>query len=264
MIRGLFIPFCLTFLAPTLAFAQAVSFLDITDSEFEDITKEFSGNFMHHSVQGASPLGDIFGFEIGLVGGQQGTPKIDTLAKRAGGSGISNLYHAGLLGAVSIPFGITGEVVLLPKMSASEAELSMTSLALKLSLNTELLKVIPFNLAFRGFQTNSKFSFKQAIAGYGDAAVEDKSTVTGFQLMASPKLPIVEPYAGVGILNAENELSSSVGSVFADGSSSKEKSLSATQMLLGINVNLLFFRLGAEYSSAFGANSITGKLAFGF
>lgn len=253
-----------SFLFPLSVFAQSTSFSAITDSEFEDISKEFAGNFMHHSVQGAAPLGDVFGFEVGLVGGQQPSPKIDALSKRAGGSGVSNLYHAGLLGVVSVPFGITGELLVLPKLSANSAEASMTSLGLKWSMNSTLV-VLPFNLALRGFQTTSKFSFNQTITPPGaTATVEDESTVTGFQLLASPSLPVVEPYVGIGTLSAKNKLGSSLGSVFADGSSSKEKNLSSTQLLLGVNANLLFFRLGAEYSSAFGANSISAKLAFGF
>jgi len=250
-------------LFPFSVWAQTTSFSAITDTEFEDISKEFSGNFMHHSVQGAAPLGSVFGFELGLVGGQQGAPNIDTLSKRAGGTGVSNLYHAGILGVVSVPFGITGEVVVLPKMTANEAEASMTSLALKLSLNSHLLAVIPFNLALRGFQTNSKFAFNQTILT-STARVEDDSKVSGFQILASPSLPVVEPYVGVGMLSANNQLGSNIGSVFADGSSTKDKNLSSTQLLLGVSANLLFFHVGAEYSSAFGVNSITGKLAFGF
>lgn len=248
---------------PLSGWSQSASFSAVTDSEFEDISKEFSGNFMHHSVQGAAPLGDIFGFEVGLVGGQQGSPSIDTLSKRSGGSGLSNLYHAGILGVVSVPLGITGELMVLPRLSTNDAEASMTSLGLKLSLNSHLLQIIPFNLALRGIHTTSKFSFNQTISGV-TATVEDESVVSGFQVLASPSLPLVEPYAGIGFLSGKNRLGSNIGSVFSDGSASKEKNLSSTQLLLGVTANLLFFHVGAEYSSAFGANSITGKLAFGF
>lgn len=255
-----------TFLFPAVLLAQSASITNLTDAEFEDLSKEFSSNFMHHSVQGAAPLGDVFGFELGLVGGQSPASTLDRLSKRAGGSGVPNLYHAGILGAVSVPFGITGEIMMLPKLSSNDAELSMTSLGLKLSLNSHLLKVLPFNLALRGVHTTSKFSFKQTFSGVS-ATVEDEATVSGLQILASPSLPIVEPYAGVGFLNAKNKLGSTIGStanLFADSAESKEKTLSSTQLLLGVNANLLFFRAGAEYSSAFGNNSLTAKLAFGF
>ncbi len=244
--------------------AASASVQNLSDADFADLSKEFSANFMHHSVQGAAPLGSVFGFELGLVGGQQASPVLDRLSKNSGGSGVSNLYHAGLLGVVSIPLGITGEVMMVPKTTASDAEFSMTSLALKLSLNTELLKVIPFNLALRGLSSNSKFSFTQTIPSVGSASVDDEVKMTGLQILASPSLPIVEPYAGIGFLSAKNTLGSSQGSVFADGATSKDQTNSGTQVLLGVTANLLFFHLGAEYSNAFGASAYTAKLAFGF
>ncbi len=249
---------------PSFVFAGSVGVVNLSDADFSDLSKELSGNFMHHSVLGAAPLGSIFGFEVGLVGGQQGSPVLDRLSKSAGSSGISNIYHAGLLGAVSVPFGITGELMFLPKTSMSDVSFNMTSLALKWTLNSELLKVIPFNLALRGFRTASKLSFDQTIPSVGSASVSDEVTVTGLQILASPGLPILEPYAGVGFLNGKNELSSSQGSVFTDGATSKDKTNSSTQILLGLNANLLFLRLGAEYSNAFGASTYTGKLSFGF
>lgn len=251
-------------LTPAFSWADSASILNLSDADFGDLSKELSGNFMHHSVQGASSLGSVFGFEVGLVGGQQGSPVLDRLSKNSGGSGISNVYHAGLLGVVSVPFGVTGEIMLLPKTKASDAEFSMTSLGLKLSLNTELLKVLPFNMALRGIHSTSKFSFTQTIPTYGSATVENEVQVSGLQILASPSLPVVEPYVGVGFLNGKNTLGSSLGSVFADNSSSKSSTNSSTQILAGVTANLLLLHLGLEYSNAFGASSYTAKLAFGF
>lgn len=254
----------LSLLSPSLASAQSASLLNLSNADFSDLSKEFSGNFMHHSVQGASSLGSVFGFEVGLVGGQQGSPTLDRLSKNSGGSGVSNLYHAGLLGVVSVPLGITGEIMMVPKTTMSDADFSMTSLALKLSLNTELLKVIPFNLAVRGLTSTAKFSFNQTIPSIGSASVDDEVKTTGLQILASPSLPIVEPYAGIGYLSSKNTLGSSQGSIFADGSTSKDETNKGTQIILGVTANLLFFHIGAEYSNAFGASAYTGKLAFGF
>jgi hypothetical protein len=251
-------------LLPLTVQAQSASILNLSNADFTDLSKEFSGNFMHHSVQGAASLGDIFGFEVGLVGGQQASPILDRISKANGGSGVSNLYHAGLLGVLSVPLGFTGEIMMIPKTSSNDIDLQMTSLALKLSLNSELLKVIPFNLALRAFSSSSKVSFTQTIPAVGSASVDSETTVTGFQVLASPSLPIVEPYAGVGFLSGKNSLGSTAGSIFADGSTSKSETNGSTQFLLGVNANLLFFHLGAEYSNAFGTSAYTAKLAFGF
>lgn len=257
---------CVFLFLPTFAFADSLSFTNLTQTDFENISKEMAGNFTHHSVQGAAPLGHIFGFELGLIGGQEGSPKIDDIVKRSGGSGLSNLYHAGLLGVVSVPFGITGEVVVMPKLSSNNADLQMTSLALKLSLNSSLLTVLPFNLALRGIASSAKFSFQQDNGGT-NIKVENETKVSGLQILASPSLPVVEPYAGVGFLSGKNTLSATGGTIFDPSftaSQSSENTVNSTQVILGVTANLLAFHVGAEYSSAFGANSITGKLAFGF
>jgi hypothetical protein len=247
------------------AFA-APTFNSLTEAEFTDISKEMAGNFMHHSVQGAAPLGDIFGFEVGIVGGQQSAPKLGAAIERSGGSGFSNLYHAGILGVVSVPFGITGEVMIMPKTSASDADFQLTSLALKLSLNSLIPAVLPVNFALRCVQSTSKFSFKQSSGGV-DSSIENETKVSGLQLLIAPSIPIVEPYAGIGYLTGKNTLSASAGSIFDPSYStgqSMDHSESATQFILGVTANLLVFHVGAEYSNAFGASTYTGKLAFGF
>jgi len=78
---------------------------------------------------------------------------------------------------------------------------------------------------------------------------------------------VIEPYVGIGTVTAKNDLSYSGTSIFNSSlttSTSASKSPTSTQMLLGVNVNVLFFHLGAEYFSAFGTSGYSAKLAFGF
>ena len=254
-----------SFLMSTTSQAAGPNFFNLSEKDFENISKEFSGDLMHHSVQGAATLGSILGFEVGLIAGQTSSPDLSKISKDSGGEDVPNLYHAGLLGVLTVPFGITGELIMLPKTSANDTSLQMTSAALKFTMSEELL-VIPFNLALRGFMSSSKVSFTQTDAT-GTATVENDNKVTGLQLLVSPKLPVFEPYAGVGMVNAKNTLSTT-GTLLFDptytASQSQDSTLSSTQILLGVTANLLFFRLGAEYSSAFGNNSTTVKLAVGF
>lgn len=239
---------------------------NLSESEFEDLSKEISGNLMHHSVQGAGTLGSIFGFEVGLVGGQTSSPTFDKVSKDSGGDDIPNLYHVGVLGVLTVPLGFTGEIIILPKTTAGPVTLQMTSAAIKYTMSEELL-VLPFNLGLRAFMSSSNLSFTQTDVTIGTATIENKNTVTGFQILASPKLPIAEPYAGIGFLSAKNELSTNGTPIFDPSvtlSQSRDVNLTTTQLLLGVTANLAIVRLGAEYSSAFGNNSITAKLAFGF
>lgn len=241
-------------------------FTDISESDFESITKEMSANFTHSSVLGASKMGTIFGFQVGLIAAQTGTPNIDAIVKRNAGSELPNLYNAGLMGAIGIPMGIAFEAVVIPKLTTSGASLSATSLALKYNIN-EVIPVLPVNLALRGFYSNANFEFEQTVSAVL-VTVANKTNVTGIQLLLSPMLPIVEPYVGIGLLNGSNELSvTGSNPIFAPGYSaaqSETKSVASTQLLAGVDVNLLLLKVGVEVSQSFGASRTGLKLAMGF
>lgn len=257
--------FCTTF-SGTLGQAADATFTNVTESDLESLSKEFSGHFAHSSVSGAKSLGAIFGFDVGLIANTTSTPEMDKIAKRSGGSGIDNLYGGGLLGIVSVPLGFTGELMIFPKTSAAGASLESNSMAIKWTF-TDVLTSLPVHMAVRGFSTTSKFGFEQDISGV-NSTVENKNTVTGVQLLVSPPLPIVEPYAGVGMLTGKNELSvTGSGTIFDTSytsSQSADKSTSSTQLILGVNAKLLLFSVGAEYTQAFGTSKYAAKLGFAF
>ncbi|MFN8792121.1 MAG: DUF6588 family protein [Bdellovibrionales bacterium] len=256
--------FLVLILALPLASWARPAFVNITEDEFEDVAKGLASNFTHNSMMGASKLGTIFGFQVGVVGAQTAVPKIDDIAER-NGTDLKNLYNAGLMGAVGIPFGLSFEAVVMPTFKADDVKAENTSFAVKLNIN-EVIPILPVNLALRGFQSNAELSFKQTIAST-EATVSNQTTVTGVQLLLSPMLPIVEPYVGVGYLNAENELevSNTTGTVFGYTTAQKDKeTISGTQFLVGAEVSLLLIKLGAEYSQAFGNSRYGVKLAIGF
>lgn len=242
------------------------SFTNITDSDFDSITKEMSANFAHSSVLGASKMGTILGFQVGLVVAQTGTPNTNAIIKRSGGSELPNLYNAGLLGAIGIPMGIAFEAVIIPKLTTSGASLSATSIGVKWNIN-DVIPVLPVNLALRGFYSNASFEFGQTVSAVA-VNVANKTKVTGIQLLISPMLPVIEPYLGIGLLSGTNELSVTGSNPIFDpaysASQSETKTVTATQMLVGVDVNLLVLKLGAEITQSFGATRTAIKLAVGF
>ena len=244
---------------------SATTFTNITSSDFNDISKEMSANFAHSSIQGASKMGTIFGFQVGIIGAKTSSPKTDAIVQRNAGSSLSNMYNAGVLVAVGIPFGIAFEVVMIPELKASGASFKTTSFGFKYNIN-EVIPVMPLNLAIRGVYTSSDFSFSQTVSSV-TTSVTNKNSITGAQILISPKIPMIEPYAGLGFLSATNKLSATGSSIFAPSFSSGQsmsRSVSSMQLLLGIDVNLLLVKVGAEYSNAFGTSRLAGKLAIGF
>lgn len=263
--------FLITFLMLSFSLAgqaQTPNFTNLSQADFDNVIKEFSSNFSHHSVMGAGTLGTLWGFEFGLVGGLTQSPDSNSIVRRTDSSvDLKNIYHGGLLLGVGAPLGLTAEAVIIPKMTISGGDAEYTSLGLKWTMTDEVLKVIPFNLAVRGTYTTSKFSFKQVISGY-DATVQNENKVTGVQLLASPRLPLFEPYAGIGYLQADDTLSvtGTTGTIFAStftaAQSASSKPYSA-QYLVGVNFRALV-SLGLEYQSSFGTSGYTAKLGFSF
>lgn len=254
----------LVLLTSTLAQAEP-TFTNITSQDFEDISKEMSANFTHNSMLGAAKMGSLLGVQVGLVGASTSTPKTNDIVKRNADAELPNMYNAGLLVAVGIPFGIAFEGVLLPETKASGASISVTSLAVKYNMN-DLIPILPLNLALRGFYSSAKFKFDQTVSSV-TSSVENKTSVSGLQILLSPMTPLIDPYVGIGLLSASNTLETSGTSIFDPSyttSQSESKSISGTQFLAGVDLNLLLFKLGAEYSQAFGTSRYGLKLAVGF
>jgi len=249
---------------PMLSTAADPGFSDLDKGDMETLAEGFGANFVHNSLMGASKMGTLFGFQVGVTGASTTVEEIDKLAKQNTGAGLKSLANVGLVGAVGIPFGIAFEAVIVPKLEADGAEAESTSFAVKYNIN-DMIPILPVNLALRGVHSTAKFSFDQTVAS-AVGNVKNETTVSGVQLLLSPMIPLVEPYIGVGLLNSTNKLTTTVVSgLFDYGSgSSREESVSGTQILAGVEVNLLLLKLGVEYSNAFDNSRIGAKLTFGF
>lgn len=257
MIRSLLIS---ALLLPVFASAAPI-FDDITEEDMKDIAGGFGANFAHNSLMGASKLGTLFGFQVGLTAAQTNVKKIGELVEEQGGSKLDSIYNAGLMAAVGIPFGISLEATVIPTMTADGTKIAASSGALKMNIN-EVIPVLPVNLALRGVFSSAELSFDQ-----GGGKIKNETTVTGAQLLFSPMIPLVEPYVGIGVLNSENKLTATISGIFNSAyttADTKTKSVSGTQVLAGLEVNMLLIKLGVEYSSAFGNDRIGAKLAIGF
>src|SRR5690349_1218706 len=112
---------CASALLSFSAHAAGPTFQNLSDEDFKNVVKDMSANFTHTSVSGAAPLGDIWGFEIGLVGGVTKTPELNKFAKEVDPStSLEQIPHAEILGVVSVPLAITGEIGIVPKVGSDE------------------------------------------------------------------------------------------------------------------------------------------------
>lgn len=259
-------------LASLNTFAGGIALEDIKESDFNNITKEFAANFTHSAVTTPGKLGTIFGFEVGIVGGATDAKKTSDFAKTIDSSSdFSKLYHAGLMGRVSVPFGLSAEAVMIPQTEFSGIEIETFSGALSYDFSS--LLPIPFlDLALKAHFASGSVGYKtsDSISNVPvDSSVEVKTSSYGVNVSAGLGLLIVEPYVGVGFISSETKMKvdATSGTIFdssfTTGKSAK-KSHSGAHYFAGANVNLLIMHIGAEYENVFGVNKYTAKLSFGF
>lgn len=258
----------LSFIICGSAFAATPSLDNITSSDLEGISKEFSANFVHRPVSSAAPLGDIIGVEIGLIAGQTDAPKIKEISQREDptNNDVDSLYHAGIHVAVSVPFGITGELIALPETELGDVSLKNTSLGLKYTFS-ELLDLPMVDLAIRGHYTSGDLNYSDRIDGVNTTISLENST-SGFQLLGSVDLVFIEPFIGFGTVSRETTLKASGSARIFDqtftASQSSTVDGSSSQFLVGAQLNLLFLRIAAQYENVFDTSIISGKLSFKF
>lgn len=275
------------------AHASDLSLKDITKNDFDTMMKEFSSNAHYSTVTGASGLGGLGGFELGVTGGISKGPGTIAIVKRSDPSTKydDNFYHAGLLGRVGLPFGLTGEFLFLPKLVQKNARLNRWGIGALWTLNeAEIVGPdFPVTVAVKGFVTKTALGYSQTVktslpiigAVSGTADVDLTSTVWGIVPMVSYKILMFEPYVAAGFTNAKAKLEYTVGNIGVNGVSpsdlysyilnqsnfpgnSASSSFSSIQFQAGLDVKLLFFSLGAEYANVFGTASYTGRFSFRF
>jgi hypothetical protein len=247
--------------------AQQIPLQNIDQSDFKNVVSDFGANSMHTSVSGASSLGHLYGFEIGLVGGQTNTPHINHLAHETDPSAsASKLPHGEILGVVSVPFGITVEGGLIPKVGGEDFKFNSLALAVKWT-PTEILLDWPVAVALKAQLAKSHLDFHQTISSVPTDFKYD-NTLSGLTVLVSKDFMLVEPYAGFGLLSTKGDLNvSGSGSVF-DPSFTTSQSASATRSgsvwMVGAELKLIVFKVGAEYANLFGTDRFSGKLSFYF
>lgn len=257
----------LIFITLFKAHADTPSFNSLSQSEANKIAKEFSANFAHTSVAPAKSLGSIFGFEVGIFGGISSTPDIEAAVKRVNSStDISMIPHAGAIGRVSVPYGVTFELAMLPEMTFDG--ITVKNLSYAIQYTPDFLAFLPVAVALKLHGSSSKLSFNQTIGSDANAKVSVDSSTYGIQALASANLLIFEPYAGIGFIKSDTDIktnSQGGGSIFSFSSSESFTSKNdGLHIFAGTELNLLFFNIGAEYANIMGVSRYTGKFSFSF
>jgi hypothetical protein len=245
--------------------ANEIQFPTITQNEFANMSEEFLGNFTHTSVSGASSLGAIFGFEVGILAGVTQAGDLEEIIQRADSTFDQGyLPHAGLLGRVTIPFGVTFEATVFPTIKTSGAEFSQMSGGVQ----WDFFSLPLVNVAAKVHFSKGDFKLDQDIGTDPNGNLSYDHTIFGAQVLASLNALIIEPYAGIGFARGKSELdfSATAGNNLFAFTDARSASYSKTSphLLVGANLNLLLVNLGLEYANVFGTSRVTGKFTLGF
>jgi hypothetical protein len=199
-----------------------------------------------------------------LVAGSTGSSRLSNISTQSGGGELKNILTGGLLLGVSVPFGFTFEYLGLPSLNNNGFTFNGNSLGVRWLMN-DLIPVLPVNLALRLNQSSSKFGFTQNLGGGFSGDFTSKTTVQEVGLYLSPKLPVVEPYVGVGMVSAKGDLSfTGPISIFQGGGTNVSTDISSTKMVVGLSVLLPFLSFGLEYQNLFGTSGYGAKLGMSF
>jgi hypothetical protein len=260
VLSAVFLVFCFG------AHSQDITFDNISESDLKDIVQDFSGVFTHTSVSGAGSLGSIFGFELGLVGGASQVDRLEKIIKREDPTAedIPMIPSGGLLGRLTVPFGLTIEALVIPEVGDEDFKFQNTSLALLWTPTETILSFMPVSIGTKLHYTTTDLNFQTPDPVTGtDVKGTFKNYILGLQALVSQDLVFVEPYAGIGYVQADGDLAISGSNTFYNftTATSASKSVSGTQFLLGAEFKLLVMKFGAEYSHQFDVNRYSAKFS---
>ncbi len=259
----------------TNLFADSAPKLDqLSQDDVTAISKEFASNFTHTILAPASSLGKIWGFELGIMGGMTKTPEINRVSKKiSANSDVDSMPTAGIISSLTLPYGINAELNIIPKIKASDVSLENISYAIKWEMS-RLISNSPVDVAIRVHGNTGELEYKSIINNAStsnqnvNATTTWKNSSTGYNLEISKKLLFIEPYVGIGRVSAETDLnvtgSSNISIFTFSNSSSYKASNSGSHYFVGLNLNLLFIKIGAEYNHIMGNKKTVAKLTLYF
>ncbi len=254
---------------------------NIDRADLDNVVKEFSANFTHTTVSPAKSLGRVWGFEVGVLAGITKTPKLEALVHEVSPStDIGEVPHGGLLGMVTFPYGITGEVTLVPETTASGVTVENKSAGVKWTVTDvfPLPTVVDIlSAAVRFHISTSDLSYKQTIRNSStgnipvDATILFDSTVWGLNTTISADVLIFEPYVGFGFAKSSTDVSiKATGSatiftgdvITASSGQAASSKPSSAHIFAGVQMDMILAHLSAEISRVFDTTSYMGKFSF--
>lgn len=251
-------------------FAAGPDIDNLSRSDLKKIGNEFGANFSHNVVAAPETNG-LWGVEVGLAAGRTSSPDLKDTINSAGGKGsdFNNLYTAGLMARVHIPFDIFFEASALPSQKISEVDVSNKTLGL--GWNVGAFMGLPLDVAIGANTSDAEIQFKQVINNANTGNTDVNSTIKmssqakTYWVGVSKTFLFITPYLKLGSAKTETDVKSSASSIFNYSSQQSDSvSSSGSYLALGANLQFFLFRFGVEASQIVGVKRIAGKFSLSF
>lgn len=254
-----------TALISTNLFAAGPVFDNLTKSDVENVTREFSATFSHTGVSAPETNG-LWGIEVGVLAGQSKSPDLKKVVDASGGDGsdFKNLYHAGLMARAHFPLDLFAEVTVLPQQKLGEVKVKNSTF--EVGWNAGGFFNLPLDLAVGLNFANSEMSLTQdptlTIPTSSDIDLKSKTRI--LWVGVSKTFLFFTPYLKVGTVKSDSDLKATAA-IFQNPAIQKEDATSSGSYLaLGANLQFAFFKFGVEASKIMDVNRATAKISLDF
>ncbi len=261
----------MTFSLQTFGNSNIFTDEDFGKAEFKKASKDLVSAFAHTTNSGGSSLGSIWGVEVGIVAGGLDAKNIREVAEEVSGSSAPDelkfLPYAGIIAGVSLPFGIGGELSLIPKTDIDDASFSNQSIALKWSI-TDMIPLVgsfsPLKITTRFAYGSTDLNASFSASGNSTETVDFSIKNTEIGVTAGFNLFLIEPYIGLSSVSSDSDLNASTNNTSIPVQFRErnfDTSLSGTRTILGVLFKLPLLRFGLEMSNMQSTNRYTAKLS---
>ncbi len=242
--------------------AAQPTFSNLLQDQLDGLYKDLGTIMYPTTVSGASSLGKIFGFEVGVLAGAGNSPHVDALTPDK----VDKLPKAGLMGIVTAPFGLGVEASVLP-VKVNGFEYDYKAIGGRWTVN-EVFSAIPIiDLKLKLDFTSADLKWHQNI-GTIPVEVNYKNTSVAYSVTVGKKILFIEPYAGLGRIHGKSSLTStgtvSIFNTSVPVSAREDVAHSTTYYFFGADFHLLLLHLGVEMANVYDNRVVVGKLSFGF
>jgi len=242
--------------------APALTNLDANQTSA--VLKTFGTNFAFKPIESASDFGKNWGLSAGIGGGiTSGTAITDAIP----GVDASAIPNANLIFGLQGPLGLGLELGLLPSVKFSGLTFNTFGADVKWNIGSGLGRLLPIDVAARLMYSTTSLSYTETIASLTDT-ISISTHAVGFNVSASKKLFIIEPYVGLGFMSQSGTLSNTGTITLFNSSltsgSSYDSSNSGLWTFVGLQWKLLILNLTAEYDNIMGIGSGSLKASLKF